>query len=125
MSFRISVSPKRRAAARFVTRVRRELQTALSNSDAVTQADIARLLEVDRSVIHRQLNGRQDIQLGRVAEIALALGYEPDFHLVKIQTPVGSNREVPVQQSSFSAKSESATNTTTISSVSSNDFVAA
>lgn len=84
MSFRLSVSPKRRAAARFVSTVRRSLQRALAQRPAVSRSEIAAALEVHRSVVTRQLNGTADISLSRVAEIAWVLGYEPSFDLIDV-----------------------------------------
>lgn len=86
MSFRISITPSRRAAARFISQVRRELQKALVEEHAdtgINQSKIARAIGVHRSVINRELKGRKDITLGRVAELAWALGREPSFSLPK------------------------------------------
>lgn len=83
--------PHRRAAARFVALVRRELQKAFAESPDVTQSMIADVVGVHRSVINRQLRGTADISLSRVAEIADVLGYEPEFHLERPTPPLGSN----------------------------------
>src|SRR5687768_1852137 len=83
-SFQISLSPRRRAAARFVSSVRRALQKALVEEHltrGLTQASIARELKVNRSVSNRQLRGEKDITLGRVAEIAYALGRKATLEL--------------------------------------------
>jgi transcriptional regulator with XRE-family HTH domain len=83
-SFRGSLTPTRREAARFVTGVRRSLQKALaeeSEKRGLSQSDIAREIGVHRSVINRELQGYQDITLGRVAELACALGRKPTFDL--------------------------------------------
>jgi plasmid maintenance system antidote protein VapI len=93
-SFRITISPTRRAAARFVTHVRRSLQQALVEENrrhGLTQSDIARELDVHRSVINRELRGEKDITLGRVAEIAFALGRKPVFALPQRQQREGVN----------------------------------
>jgi transcriptional regulator with XRE-family HTH domain len=76
-SFQITLSPSKRAAARFVNNVRRKLQKALleeSEKRGLTQTDIANEIGVHRSVINRELRGRKDMTLGRVAELAVALG---------------------------------------------------
>jgi transcriptional regulator with XRE-family HTH domain len=86
MSFQITVAPSRRAAARFVVSVRRALQKAFVEEQAktgISQADIARALDVHRSVINRELRGSKDLTLGRVAELAWALGREPFFETRK------------------------------------------
>lgn len=83
-SFQIAVSPKRRAAVRFISDVRRALQRALieaANSSGLTQAEIARRLEIDRSVVNRELRGAENLSLGRVAELAWAMGCKPYFEL--------------------------------------------
>lgn len=95
-SFQLSVSPHRRAAARFVSKVHRRLQKAYAQSPEVTQTAIAGALGVHRSVINRQLRGRKDMTLGRVAELAWALGYEADFDLIKPTVPDGSNGSAPL-----------------------------
>jgi plasmid maintenance system antidote protein VapI len=97
-SFQITLSPKRRAATRFIGQVRRQLQRALAEEKAdngVTQSGIARRLDVHRSVISRELRGQKDIGLGRVAEFAWALGLEPHFELKRTASKVGQNVELP------------------------------
>jgi hypothetical protein len=93
MSFQISLAPNRRAAARFIGKVRRRLQRALIENPEVKRTQIANALGVHRSVITRQLKGAQDMSLGRVAEIAWSLGYEPSFELVRVSIKPGDNHE--------------------------------
>jgi transcriptional regulator with XRE-family HTH domain len=93
-SFQIGLSPSRRAAGRFVSRVRRALQRAVveeGERNGLNQSKIADAIGVHRSVISRELNGRQDITLGRIAELAWAMGREIEFDLVKVVPEVGSN----------------------------------
>jgi hypothetical protein len=95
-SFRITVSPSKRAAGRFVYGVRRAIQKAFAEEQAtrgLTQTAIARAIGVHRSVINRELRGKKDITLGRVAELAWALGRKPTFDLPKSIVPVGANYE--------------------------------
>lgn len=97
-SFQISVSPSRRAAARFVMQVRRAFQKALAEearASGLTQAEIARRLSVHRSVISRELMGTKDITLGRVGELASAMGRQPTFELPRIGVVDGSNAPRP------------------------------
>ena len=93
-SFQIAISPSRRAAGRFILRVRRSLQRALVEEgelSGINQSRVADAIGVHRSVISRELNGRQDITLGRVAELAWALGRVVEFKLVRPEHTEGSN----------------------------------
>jgi predicted transcriptional regulator len=74
-----------------VSRVRRSIQKAFAEETSVSQTDIANSLGVHRSVINRQLKGYKDITLGRVAELAWALGREPEFSLAKPIVEDGDN----------------------------------
>jgi len=83
-SLQITITPNRRAAARFVGSVRRALQKAFVDEQrkkGLTQSDIARALKVHRSVINRELKGLKDMTLGRVGELAWAMGRRPRFSL--------------------------------------------
>lgn len=94
MSFQISINPSRRAAGRYISKVRRALQRAVveeREKKGMTQSDIARAINVHRSVISRELNGRSDITLGRVGEIAWALGRDISFDLVEREELAGEN----------------------------------
>ena len=93
-SFQIILSPKRRASGRFVAKVRGALQKALAEegvASGLTQSEVARKIEIHRSVVSRELRGRQDITLGRVAELAWALGREINFDLVRPIADTNSN----------------------------------
>ena len=93
-SFQTTVSPSRRAAARYVSDVRKKIQKALIQKSAetgITQSAIARALGVHRSVINRELRGQKDMTLGRVAELAWALGREPHFELLRPPTPTSNH----------------------------------
>lgn len=83
-SFQLSLTPHRRAAARFVDSVHRRLKKAYADRPEVSQTQIAEQLGVHRSVISRQLRGRENMTLSRVAELAWTLGYEPNFDLVDV-----------------------------------------
>jgi predicted XRE-type DNA-binding protein len=93
-SFQIAISPSRRAAGRFISRVRRSLQRALVEEGELTginQSRVADAIGVHRSVISRELNGLQDITLGRVAELAWAMGREIEFELLRPEHVEGCN----------------------------------
>jgi Transcriptional regulator, contains sigma factor-related N-terminal domain len=83
-SFRISITPSRRIATRFIDKVRRALQRAYAEEESargLTQSEIAKNIGVHRSIINRELRGQKDMTLGRVAELAYAMGREPIFEL--------------------------------------------
>ena len=97
-SFQISIKPGRRAAARFVTGVRRKILQALEEEHkkrGLKQTDVAREMGVHRSVVNRELRGKKDLKLGRVAEYAHALGRIPLFDLPENARPLGSNLPEP------------------------------
>lgn len=96
-SFQISVQPNRRASARFVFHVRRTLQKLFAEElekNGTTQSDVARKLNIHRSIVSRELNGRRDISVGRIAEYAWALGREIVFELPIPQAEHGNNKPV-------------------------------
>lgn len=65
----------------------------------MTQAAIARLLNTHRSVIHRELAGQKDMTLGRVAELAWALGREAQMIFPKPIIAEGQNARSDPQPS--------------------------
>jgi transcriptional regulator with XRE-family HTH domain len=96
-SFQITLTPSKRAAGRFVSSVRRGLQRAFAEEQGkrgITQAEIARIIGVNRSVIHRELMGQKDITLGRVAELASALGRKAVIEFQELAQSAGQNIEV-------------------------------
>lgn len=93
-SLQITISPDKRAAARFIGSVRRAIQKAYIEEQrkrGVSQSDIARALKVHRSVINRELRGFKDMTLGRVAQFAWALGRRPSFVLEEQVATAGQN----------------------------------
>lgn len=93
-SFQISLTPSRRAATRFIGSVRRALQKALvdeGKKSGLTQAEVARRIGVHRSIINRELRGVENLSLGRVAELAWAMGRKPTLELVETAAPSGAN----------------------------------
>jgi plasmid maintenance system antidote protein VapI len=99
-SFQITISPTRRAAARFISTVRRAIQQALVEEykdRGLTQSDIARILKVHRSVINREIRGDKDLTLGRIGELSHALGRDPTFSLPKKKKRDGVNTFVELK----------------------------
>ncbi len=101
-SFQISFKPGRRIGARFVTGVRRKILQAReveNKKRGLKQTDLARDMGVHRSVVNRELRGKKDLKLGRVAEYAHALGRVPLFDIPEDGRPLGSNLPEPAKPS--------------------------
>ena len=110
-SFQITLSPSKRAAARFVNNVRRKLLLALSEETekrGLTQTDIAREIGVHRSVINRELRGQKDITLGRVAELASAMGRRAVIEFE--ERPQAQGQNIESGRPLLKAKTDYATN---------------
>lgn len=115
MSYQIAIPKTRRAAARFIQQVRAQLLRAVAEAE-VSQADIARELGVNRSVVNRELRGTSDLSLGRVAEIAVILGYLPKLTLENLSVVAGgANR--PSFEVRSTAKNVSRVSATPLTSV--------
>ena len=67
----------------------------------LTQQQIAEAIGVNRSVINRQIMGKENLTLRSVAEIAWALGWEIVFHLRKPVVAGGQNHPVEVPSWKF------------------------
>jgi hypothetical protein len=107
-SFQISITPSRRAAGRFVTRVRRAVQKMYAEA-GISQSEIARAIGVHRSVISRQLRGREDISLSRVGEFAWAMGRVAEISFLKPAIAAGAN--IPPAQTPVSVKASNESTT--------------
>ena len=84
--FLFDIGAKAAAVARFILRVRSELQRVVA-AEKISQQAIAQKLEVNRSVINRRLLGFENLTVRTVAEIAWSLGWEPYFELRKKAAP--------------------------------------
>ena len=103
-SFVFDIGAKARAAARFIDDVRSELQAALvteKRERKITQQAIAQAIGTSRSVINRQLMGQENLTLRTVAELAWALGWEPEFKLRKPQATKGENIDLRIGPTKF------------------------
>lgn len=84
MSFLFEIDERSEKVARFIGRVRKELVRALVDAKRhyrVSQNDIAAKLDVNASVLSRQLSGEGNLTLKTVADLAWALDKEPFFEL--------------------------------------------
>lgn len=116
-SLQITISPDKRAAARFIGSVRRAIQKAYVEEQrkrGLSQSDIARELQVHRSVINRELRGFKDLTLGRVAQFAWVLGRKPTFNLEEQTAAIGQNIGSVEPPKIKTSVSTTTTNTSTI-----------
>jgi plasmid maintenance system antidote protein VapI len=82
--FDFTLDPKEEATADFVAKVGGELQRTFEKrkkQDKLTQQQLATMLDVDRSRIHRCLSGYNNLTLSTVAELAWAMDAEIDFSI--------------------------------------------
>jgi ribosome-binding protein aMBF1 (putative translation factor) len=93
MFFRFDIDARSRSAGRFIGRVRRELLRAITEEKraGLTQQELARRLESQRSNINRQLSGEAEITLRSLAELAWALDREIAFELRRPDNAAGQN----------------------------------
>ena len=93
-SFQLAIDPTLAKGVRFLTQVRDQLKKALQEEFAargVSQAEVARIIGVNRSVINRQLIGLDNLTVRRAGEIAAALGRVPRFTCEPENVANGSN----------------------------------
>jgi len=100
MSFRLRSQSADRVAARAVARARELLLGLIfkkkATGEKISQAEIARRLGVDRSVVHRQLNGEFDLTLAGAAKIAFAMGAHLEIALSYDERPDINNSIRPI-----------------------------
>ncbi|QQM31750.1 helix-turn-helix transcriptional regulator [Martelella lutilitoris] len=80
MSFSLGLSEKDRATGRFKSRVNRGLIRAVltaKKKKQLTQSDIARLMEIDKSTLSKILNGKGNLTLKTIGDLAWAVGLTP------------------------------------------------
>lgn len=99
MAFKFSIDPKKRASARFMNDVQREIIRAFieeKKATGINQGTIAKALGVNRSVVSRLLKGEGDLTLRSVAEISWALGWSPNFQLRRDHVVIGKFQETAI-----------------------------
>ena len=96
-SFQFDIGSRARNAGRFIGRVRNELLRALSErkkEEKLSQQELAKKLEVHRSLINRQLSGESNLTLRSLADLAWAMDMEISFELKKPAIEAGQNQSV-------------------------------
>ena len=90
MSYLIKLDSKSRKAGRFIARVHRNLQSAFIES-GLKQHELAEKLQVDRSIINRRLQGKSNLTLRSIAELAWAMDNDVDVVFSKQDVAEGTN----------------------------------
>jgi predicted transcriptional regulator len=93
-----------------VTAVRRKILRALEEENkkrGLKQADLARAIKVHRSVINRELRGKKDLTLGRLAELTWAMNRVPVFECPEITLRTGTNLPASSTASNIVIQSQS------------------
>jgi transcriptional regulator with XRE-family HTH domain len=96
-SFHFDIGSRARNAGRFIGRVRNELLKALSErkqEGKFTQQELAKKLEIHRSLVNRQLSGESNLTLRSLADLAWAMDMEISFELRKPAMEAGQNQPV-------------------------------
>jgi ribosome-binding protein aMBF1 (putative translation factor) len=93
-SFQFDIGDRARTAGRLLGKVRSELLRALAEQKAetpFTQQELAQKLEMQRSLINKQLAGESNLTLRALADFAWAMDLEINFELKKQTQEVGQN----------------------------------
>lgn len=96
--FDFEIDEKDLASAKFIGETRRGLVAALieakKENPQMCQAEICRLIGMDKAVLSRMLKGNSNITLRTIGEVAWALGLEPEVHYApKGGWQVGNNAD--------------------------------
>lgn len=118
MSFEFEIDPKEAASAEFMTRVHRILLREMMKAAKVhriSRADVARILEVDKSVVSRALNGKSNLTIRTISDLLWAIGSEPEFDACPIADEIGCNvpteRKITTTETTFTKVSKTTTKT--------------
>jgi transcriptional regulator with XRE-family HTH domain len=100
-SFVFDIGEKSRRVSRQLGQLRSDLQDAFlaeKKSRRLTQQAIAESLNVNRSVINRQLKGTENITARSAIELAWAMGWDTRFEVFKPQAIAGQNEPMDASQ---------------------------
>jgi transcriptional regulator with XRE-family HTH domain len=90
MSYQLKISPKSKKSARFISRLQNIIQQALVES-GMTQQEVARKLDVDRSVINKRLSGKANLTARSMAEFAFAFDRDIKVEFLRSDSKSGQN----------------------------------
>lgn len=109
MSFEFDISEKDIASAEFMSRVHRVLKREMikaAKERKISRSELARLLEVDRSVISRALNGKSNLTIRTISDICWGLGLEPSFDACLPSSEHGCNHVADANSHRFVSSSQ-------------------
>lgn len=93
-SFQFDIGNRARTAGRLLGKVRSELLRALAEQKAeapFSQQELAQKLELQRSLVNKQLAGEANLTLRALADFAWAMDLEINFELKKQVREAGQN----------------------------------
>jgi transcriptional regulator with XRE-family HTH domain len=93
-SFVFEIGERSRKVSRLIGKLRSDLQKAFvieKKSQKLTQQAIATRLNVNRSVINRQLTGTENLTVKSAVELAWAMGWETRIEVFKPELVPGKN----------------------------------
>lgn len=81
MSYQMPLNARKRKAARFVSKVHKEIQKAFTDAahEGMTQRKLAAKLEIDKGALNRRLTGEANLTLRSIADLAWALDADIEF----------------------------------------------
>lgn len=94
-SYEWKLDERTRFASRRLARLREALQDALAaekKARKITFQAVAEAIGVNRSVVHRQLMGDENLTVRRLFELAWAIGWDVEFRLKRREIAAGSNQ---------------------------------
>ncbi len=98
-SYRFQINERSRQVGRMVGAAQRSLQQAFSEAKdecGFTQAELARKLEMDRSLLNRQLTGESNLTIRTLADLAWSIGRTLDVRFLKPSSE-GTANEQPTE----------------------------
>jgi len=114
MSYELKIDPKKRAASRFIGKVRKALISAAIEEkelSGISQKDIAEAIGVHKSAVSRMLKGESNLTLRSVGELAWALGWDPDFSLKRRAAASAQSNQLDVEQTRNLARTAASSST--------------
>jgi hypothetical protein len=99
-SFVFDIGERSRRVSRVLGKLRSDLQTALVTEKKIrkiTQQEIAKSLNVNRSVVNRQLIGKENLTVKSAVELAWAMGWETKIEIYKPDNSISSNEATAEQ----------------------------